>query len=72
MKPVVTYQDAWTDIKEGYGVTLTGLSNHPAGLRGEVVLTSRVVKIISESEFETLNTHYIKAARKDEKNHRMD
>lgn len=58
-KPIVYFEDyAYRLPYEGYQAHLVGVHDHPLGLEGELVTTSIVVKVISDDEFETLNTHY--------------
>lgn len=58
MKPVVFYKGAITEPRVDGVVILERVENHPAGLRGELVRTSRVVRVGENGEFETENTIY--------------
>lgn len=60
-KPVVFYKEAWIDnLKIGQSAFLSGVMDHPRGLRGHYVQTSQVVRIDGD-EIETLNTVYKKS-----------
>jgi len=60
MKPVVKFVNLLSSLRIGHSALLRGVVGHPAGLRGDVVMTSSVVKIIDpeKSFFETENTIY--------------
>jgi hypothetical protein len=64
MKPIVTYGQIapFNEPTLGRGVYVLDVHNHPAGLEGELVITSPIVSMTHVDgvlvEFETLNTIY--------------
>lgn len=60
MKPVVHYVAAGWTLEVGKRISLVGVTGHPSKAHECDAITSRVIRVGENGEFETLNTIYRK------------
>jgi hypothetical protein len=60
VKPVAYYHSLVLPVVVGTPALVVGVTEHQAGLRGDLVHTSHVLRVGDDGEFETENTIYRK------------